>query len=99
MILDIQLSKRAMEVLQLVLHGKSNKYITLSLGINVRMVEFHLPNIYAKFQLSSRVELILKHGYTKDISNIEELWCSIVARRGKTPKRDASSIHEWIGYI
>ena len=63
MIPDVPLSKREMEVLQLVLRGKSNKQIALSMGITVRTVEFHLKNIYAKFQVSSRIELILKLGH------------------------------------
>jgi DNA-binding CsgD family transcriptional regulator len=56
------LSKREKEVLQLVLQGQSNKQIAWSLDISVRTVEFHLKNIYAKFQVSSRIELILKLG-------------------------------------
>ena len=56
---DIQLSGREKEVVNLLLQGKSNKQIALSLNISVRTVEFHLKNVYAKFQVSSRVELIL----------------------------------------
>jgi DNA-binding CsgD family transcriptional regulator len=63
MIPDVQLSKREIEVLELVLQGNSNKQIALSLHITVRTVEFHLKNIYAKFQVSSRIELILKLGH------------------------------------
>ena len=59
MIPDVQLSKREKEVFNLVLQGKGNKQIALSLGISVRTVEFHLKNIYAKFHVSSRIELIL----------------------------------------
>ena len=63
MIPDVPLSKREKEVLKLVLQGKSNKQIALSLAISVRTVEFHLKNVYAKFQVSSRIELILKLGH------------------------------------
>jgi DNA-binding CsgD family transcriptional regulator len=63
---DVPFSKREQEVLELVLQGKSNKQIAFSLDISVRTVEFHLKNIYAKFQVSSRVELILKLGYATD---------------------------------
>lgn len=59
-----QLSNREWEVIKLLLQGKSNKLIALSLGISDRTVEFHLKNIYAKFQVSSRIELILKLGST-----------------------------------
>ena len=55
-----RLSHREWEVAQLLLQGKSNKLIALSLGISERTVEFHLKNIYAKYQVSSRVELILQ---------------------------------------
>ncbi len=58
-----QLSEREKEVVRLLLQGKSNKLIALSLGISVRTVEFHLKNIYAKFQVNSRIELILKLGH------------------------------------
>ncbi len=64
MIPDVPLSKREREVFQLVLQGKSNKQIAWSLDISVRTVEFHLKNVYAKFQVSSRIELLLKLGYS-----------------------------------
>ena len=57
-----QLSDRQREVVKLLLEGKSNKLIASFLGISERTVEFHLKNIFAKFQVSSRVELILKLG-------------------------------------
>jgi DNA-binding CsgD family transcriptional regulator len=58
------LSRREREVTTLLLQGKSNKQIALSLGVSERTVEFHLKNIYAKLQVNSRVELILKLGKT-----------------------------------
>lgn len=57
-----ELSKREREVIKLLLQGKSNKQIALPLNISVRTVEFHLKNIYVKFHVSSRIELILKLG-------------------------------------
>jgi DNA-binding CsgD family transcriptional regulator len=57
-----QLSKREKEVVELLLQGKSNKQIALALGISNRTVEFHLKNVYAKLQVSSRAEAILKLG-------------------------------------
>lgn len=56
------LSRREKEVIGLLLQGKSNKQIALSLDISERTVEFHLKNIYKKLQVNSRVELILKLG-------------------------------------
>jgi DNA-binding CsgD family transcriptional regulator len=86
MIPDVQLTEREMEVLQHVLQGNSNKQIALSLDITVRTVEFHLKNIYAKFQVSSRIQLILKLGHATDVAKIEELWYSTVDRRGENPE-------------
>jgi DNA-binding CsgD family transcriptional regulator len=80
MIPDVPLSKREKEVLKLVLQGKGNKQIALLLDISIRTVEFHLKNIYAKFQVSSRIELVLKLGHA---TKIEELGYSTVERRGE----------------
>jgi DNA-binding CsgD family transcriptional regulator len=55
-----QLSKREKDVVNQLLEGRSNKLIALSLGITERTVEFHLKNIYAKFRVASRMELVLK---------------------------------------
>ena len=55
-----RLTNREWDVLKLLLQGKSNKLIASSLSISDRTVEFHLKNIYAKFQVNSRIELILK---------------------------------------
>ena len=81
MVPDVPLSKREKEVLNHILEGKSNKQIAWSLDISVRTVEFHLKNIYAKFQVSSRIELILKLGRAKDAVKIEELGYSTVDLR------------------
>jgi DNA-binding CsgD family transcriptional regulator len=81
MIPDVQLSKREKEVLKLVLQGKSNKQIALSLDISIRTVEFHLKNVYVKFQVSSRIELILKLGQATGAAKIEELGYSTVDPR------------------
>ena len=78
MIKNIHLSKRETEVVKLVLQGKSNKQIALSLDISVRTVEFHLKNIYAKFQVSSRIELILSLGNATGNTLTERLRSSTV---------------------
>jgi len=54
------LSSREQEVAGLVLEGRSNKQIAAALHITVSTVEFHLKNIYAKLQVRSRTELVLK---------------------------------------
>lgn len=84
-----RLSNREWDVLKLLLQGKSNKLIALSLGISARTVEFHLKNIYAKFQVSSRIELILKLGNATGGLEIAKLGRSTVAGTGEnTENRD-----------
>ncbi len=55
-----ELTNREQEVVHLLLAGKSNKEIAAALVVSERTVEFHLQNIYQKFQVTSRVELVLK---------------------------------------
>lgn len=57
-----QFSKREKEVTGLLLQGKSNKQIALSLGISQSTVEYHLKNVYKKLQVSSRTEAVLRLG-------------------------------------
>ncbi len=78
------LSKREQEVVKLLLQGKSNKLIAASLGISDRTVEFHLKNIYAKLQVSSRIELILKLGNPTGKVEINQLGYSTVDHLGKS---------------
>jgi DNA-binding CsgD family transcriptional regulator/riboflavin transporter FmnP len=75
------LTRREWEVVSLLLQGKSNKLIGLSLGISDRTVEFHLKNIYAKYQVSTRVELILKLGNGTGKPSFEKLGTSTVDRQ------------------
>lgn len=60
-----RLSNREQEVARLLFEGKSNKLIASALHIAESTVEFHLTNIYAKYQVSSRTELILKLGESR----------------------------------
>lgn len=78
-----RLSNREWDVLKLLLQGKGNKQIALSLDISVRTVEFHLKHIYAKFQVSSRIELILKLGNATGRLEIQKLGHSTVASTGE----------------
>ena len=55
-----QFSKREMDVISLLMQGKSNKQIAHELGISSRTVEFHLGSIFTKLNVTSRVEAILK---------------------------------------
>ena len=90
-----QLSARERGVLELILEGKSNKQIALELGISTRTVEFHLKNIYAKFHVSSRIELILKLGNTTGRTIKKNLGYSAVDYWGKKAEnRDRRNLHE-----
>jgi DNA-binding CsgD family transcriptional regulator len=77
------LSNRERDVVQLLLEGKSNKMIASSLGVSSSTVEFHLKNIYEKFQVSSRMELVLKLGNTTGLPEAEILGQSTVADTGE----------------
>ena len=48
------LTHRELEILQLVLAGKSNKAIASEVDISEKTVEFHLDNIYTKIGVRTR---------------------------------------------
>lgn len=52
----IHLTKRELEVLSLVIEGKSSKEVADELYVSKRTVDFHLANIYEKLQVSNRVQ-------------------------------------------
>lgn len=52
------LTEREQEVLRLILSGKSNKAIALELTISENTVKTHVKNIYSKYHVSSRAEII-----------------------------------------
>ncbi len=52
----IKLTKREIEVLTLVIEGRSSKDIADTLYVSKRTVDFHLANIYEKLQVSNRVQ-------------------------------------------
>ena len=49
------LTPREMEVLQLVLAGRTNKAIAAAIVISEKTVEFHLDHIYTKIGVRTRV--------------------------------------------
>lgn len=53
-------SEREKRVIELLLQGKGNKQIAVSLGVSTRTVEFHLSNIYKKLGVASRTEAVLE---------------------------------------
>jgi DNA-binding CsgD family transcriptional regulator len=92
------LSNREKEVVRLLQQGKSNKLIALSLGISDRTVEFHLKNIYAKYQVNSRMELILHLGNTPGEIESENLGDStVVDTGGNTDNR--ARFNSWMDWV
>lgn len=53
---SVRLTKRELEVLSLVIEGKSSKDVADALYVSKRTVDFHLANIYDKLQVSNRVQ-------------------------------------------
>ena len=53
---SVKLTKREIEVLTLVIEGKSSKEVADMLYVSKRTVDFHLANIYDKLQVSNRVQ-------------------------------------------
>lgn len=53
---EIKLTRRELEVLCLVVEGKSNQDVADALFVSVRTVKFHLANIYDKLQVTNRVQ-------------------------------------------
>jgi DNA-binding NarL/FixJ family response regulator len=53
------LTPRELEVLQLLAQGMSNRAIAKALFISDRTVQAHLTSIFAKTQVSSRLEAVL----------------------------------------
>ncbi len=49
------LTPRELEILQLVITGKTNKAIANELYISTKTVEFHLENIYRKLGVQTRL--------------------------------------------
>jgi DNA-binding NarL/FixJ family response regulator len=53
-------SRRELDVLPLVVEGWSNKEIAAELCISERTVKFHVSNLFRKFRVNRRLELIRK---------------------------------------
>ncbi len=66
-----QLSLREQEVLQLAAKGFRNKTVADKLARSVRTVEGHFNSIFAKLDVSSRLEAVL-YAVSRHIVNIEE---------------------------
>jgi DNA-binding NarL/FixJ family response regulator len=68
------LTPRELEILQLVLTGKTNKAIASEIYVSAKTVEFHLDNLYKKIGVQTRMMAgvwALQHGLRFDTSNPE----------------------------
>jgi DNA-binding CsgD family transcriptional regulator len=92
-----RLSNREMEVVKLLLKGKSNKLIALDMKVTERTVEFHLKNIYSKFEVSSRMELVLSLKNDRNWLESEILGYSTVAgKRNFAENGDGLNLSDWV---
>ena len=56
----VRLTKREIEVLALVMEGRSSREVAALLYVSKRTVDFHLANIYDKLQVTNRVQALLR---------------------------------------
>jgi len=89
---DSQFSEREKEVIGLLLQGKSNKQIALSLGISASTIEYHLKNVYKKLQVNSRTEAVLRLGKSIGNDTSGKLGKSIVEINGEPTDNGGKSI-------
>ncbi|GJQ53095.1 MAG: hypothetical protein HKUEN02_19420 [Anaerolineaceae bacterium] len=62
-----QFTDKEIEVIHLLLEGKSTQEIALQLGVSTRAIEHHLTHIFEKLNVGSRTEaaLMLTHLFKK----------------------------------
>lgn len=53
------LTDQQLQIIRLIIDGKLNKQISYQLGIHESTVKYHLTNIYRKFQVRSRTQLVV----------------------------------------
>ncbi|MBN2163388.1 MAG: response regulator transcription factor [Pontiellaceae bacterium] len=63
------LTPREMEVLELIMHGLSNKEIADRMGVSLAAVKFHLQHVYEKLHVHSRTDAALRY---KEYQNPDE---------------------------
>lgn len=81
------IGKREQEVVRLLMQGKGNNQIAYELGISVRTVEYHLGRVYAKLNVASRVEAIVK------LSN-SDVWESTIQANSLPEKSQVENAEE-----
>jgi DNA-binding NarL/FixJ family response regulator len=63
----IEFTEKELQIIPLILEGKSTELIASQLGVSTRAVEYHLTDIYKKLGVCSRTEAVIKlvHLYKK----------------------------------
>lgn len=67
------ITKRELEILQLVVDGCKNREIAEKLSIAERTVEFHKQNIYLKLEVNNSVDLV-KKAFRSNLVPTNDLW-------------------------
>ena len=100
-LMNPKLSKREKDVVNLLLEGNSNKLIARELGITDRTVEFHLRNVYVKYGVNSRLELVLRLENIQDKGKTEKPGISTVDEVGENSENRArfNSWKDWAAYF
>lgn len=87
------LSAREREVLQWMIEGKTNWEASRILGISERTVKFHVQNILAKLQSSTRGQAIAhaleQRLFGGSLSSLETLLASVCSRNGSFPSPES----------
>ncbi len=55
---SVRLTRRELEILALITEGHPSKMVAEMLFVSKRTVDFHLDNIYAKLQVTNRMQAI-----------------------------------------
>lgn len=69
----MSLSLSEQRVANMIAEGKSNAEIGEALGVTEKTVKFHLTNIYAKENVRTRAQLIVKRLSASDTPSSEEI--------------------------
>ena len=70
----VRLTKREIQVLSLVLEGKSSREVAFALYCSKRTVDFHMARIYEKLQVTNRVQAMRRAALLGlvDVSHAEQ---------------------------
>lgn len=67
------LSESEQRVVAMIIEGKSNQEAAKALGVTEKTIKWHLINIYAKENVQSRAQLIVKKLKNEELPSREEI--------------------------